>query len=734
MGWFFLFFFISGFCSILYEIVSLRLAMAQFGVTTALVSIVLSMFMAGLGLGSWGAGRAIRQYGSRIRLPALRLYAFSELLIGLFSLGVPAQLSRGRHLLEQASISSSSLYYLFSGAGIALTLIPLCVCMGATVPLAMLAINQTLEREARRSFSFLYLANVLGAVAGAIVPLFLIEIYGFRDTLKSGAMLNGLLFLLAMGLSFARSSPRFLTARPSQGVPLARVPAQRPPDNRPLLLLFLTGLTSVGAEVVWIRQFTPYLSTVVYAFASILGVYLAATFVGSRVYRYWSRTHECEGGLLWGALGFVCLLPVLTASPFFQIYAAPLRLVLGIGPFSAILGFVTPMLVDRWSGGDPDQAGKAYAVNVAGCIVGPLIAGFVLLPLMSERWVLFVFAVPWLMIGVAPRWSVGSEKAAKQTLQFKLSCALAALAVVGVFTIKDFEDEFVPSEVLRDNTATVIATGAGMNKRLLVNGIGITSLTPITKMMAHLPLAFLDHTPRSALVVCFGMGTTYRSLLSWGVDTTAVELVPSVPRLFPYFHSNGTELLKSPLSHVVVDDGRRYLERSAEQYDVITIDPPPPVEAAGTSLLYSTESYLIVRRRLAPGGILQQWLPSGDAVVKAAVARALTESFPYVRLFRALDGKGIHFLASNQPIESQTADELAKRMPIKAAQDLLEWGPEAAPEAQFAIVLNQELALDEMTSGAPAVPALQDNRPENEYYLLRRNLPEGWLSRLAVPH
>ena len=184
-------------------------------------------------------------------------------------------------------------------------------------------------------------------------------------------------------------------------------------------------------------------------------------------------------------------------------------------------------------------------------------------------------------------------------MQRKLSYALAALAVVGVLTIKGFEDLFVPSQVLRDNTATVIATGDGMTKRLLVNGIGITFLTPITKMMAHLPLAFLDHTPRSALVVCFGMGTTYRSLLSWDIQTTAVELVPSVPRLLPYYHRDGAELMKSPLSHVVIDDGRRYLERTSEQYDVITIDPPPPVEAAGTSLLYSKEFYSIIRRRLA---------------------------------------------------------------------------------------------------------------------------------------
>ena len=101
-----------------------------------------------------------------------------------------------------------------------------------------------------------------------------------------------------------------------------------------------------------------------------------------------------------------------------------------------------------------------------------------------------------------------------------------------------------PGEILRDNTATIVAIGEGRNKRLLVNGVGITGLTPITKFMAHLPLAFLDHPPKNALVVCFGMGTTYRSLLSWEIPVTAVELVPSVPRVFGYFHADGPELLR----------------------------------------------------------------------------------------------------------------------------------------------------------------------------------------------
>src|SRR5438270_933914 len=89
VGWFFLFFFISGFCGILYELVWLRLAMAQFGVTTALVSIVLSMFMAGLGAGSLGAGILLRRRASRISFPPMRLYALTELLIACSAIAVP---------------------------------------------------------------------------------------------------------------------------------------------------------------------------------------------------------------------------------------------------------------------------------------------------------------------------------------------------------------------------------------------------------------------------------------------------------------------------------------------------------------------------------------------------------------------------------------------------------------------------------------------------------------------
>ena len=72
-----------------------------------------------------------------------------------------------------------------------------------------------------------------------------------------------------------------------------------------------------------------------------------------------------------------------------------LRIFLGVFPFSAVIGFLTPMLVDRWSKGDPDRAGRAYAVNVVGCIIGPLLAGFILLPLFGEHLSMLLLVLPW---------------------------------------------------------------------------------------------------------------------------------------------------------------------------------------------------------------------------------------------------------------------------------------------------------------------------------------------------
>ena len=717
MAWYFTFFFISGLCGIVYELVWLRLAMAQFGVTTALTSIVLSMFMAGLGLGSWAAGSMVRAYGQRVRTHPLKLYGITELLIGCSALLVPLQLSYGHRLLErmteQTAVSSAA-YYLASGAWLALTLVPWCACMGATIPFVMFAIRTESGDESRRSFSFLYLANVVGAIAGAVVAPLLIELGGFHATLRVGACLNAAIAVGAFSLALAsrrtgHSAFRAATRKSAENFK---------GDRAPLLLLFLTGLTTMGMEVIWIRLFTPYVGPVVYAFATILAVYLFATFLGSRIYREWSRRGLRESELAWVALVPLGMLALVT-SDVRLVLDSSTRVFLGIAPFAGVMGFLTPMLVDRWSGGDPDRAGKAYGINVLGCIVGPLLSGFLLLPFLGERWSTLILTLPWMAMAIR------SAYAAKSRLVPRAAAYGAAIAALTIlFFTQDFATQYPQREVLRDSTATVIATGEGMRKRLVINGVDITAMVPIPKMMAHLSLASLAQPPRNALVICFGMGTTFRSAMSWGISSTAVDLVPSVPKLFTYYHRDGGKILASPRARVVIDDGRRFLERSPEEYDVIIIDPPPPVQAAGSSLLYSEDFYAVARKRLRPGGILQQFLPDGvndanDNQLKASVARALQNSFPYVRIFQWNGRQGWHFLASDQPIPVRSAAELAARMPAGAVEDMLEWGPAKTAEKQFDLLLSREMKPEQMIALSPQTPALQDDRPINEYYLLR---------------
>lgn len=723
MQWFFCFFLVSGFCSILYEVIWLRIAMAEFGVTTAMVSLVLSAFMVGLGLGSWASGIIVRKYVSRFRFPALRLYALMELLIGASALIVPQQLFWGRELLRtlrEISLSSSA-YYVPSGFWIAITLVPWCVCMGATFPFAMAAIRQLYPTEGERSFSYLYLANVLGAMAGAVLPLFLIELYGFHWTLHFSAVLNLLLAAGAFSLTWIGRQPVLASTQDAPPTPV-NSSEHKPAAGKILLwLLFGTGLTSMGVEVIWVRLYTPTLSTVVYAFAAILALYLVAMYVGSGFYRRTSPNQGLGSGLLWIFLGASVLIAFLTADP-----RAPLpgilRVMLGIMPFSFLVGYITPMIVDRYSHGDPDRAGTAYAINIGGCVLGPLVAGFVLLPLAGERLALCALALPWFVVGFSQRpKSTLSVRNALASPYVAFACLMTVGSVALAFSTKGFEEQYQPRQVRRDNTATVVATGSSrIGKRLLVNGVGITNLTPVTKMMAHLPLGFLPRPPQSGLVICFGMGTSHLSMLSWGIHSTAVELVPSVPGLVAFFHPDARRKIDSPLSRVVIDDGRFYLERSSEQFDVITIDPPPPVEAAGSSLLYSKEFYATAKRHLREGGILQQWLPQGDSTVVASVTRALTESFPYVRAFHSVEGWGIHFLASMTPIPNLSASQLAEKLPPDAARDLMEWGPASSPQQQFGIVLSQELSTSGLMQEAANALALQDDHPVNEYFILRR--------------
>lgn len=333
--------------------------MAEFGVTAAMTSIVLSVFMAGLGLGSWGAGILVRRLRKDVSASALRLYALAELLIGISALLVPHLLRWGHALLLKIHGKvawQSSTYYMIAGVWVALALIPWGTCMGATFPLLMGVIRQSSETESERSFSYLYIANVLGALLGTTASAyFMIELLGFRGTLRLASAFNGVLAASAFLLSF--------TAFPSP--PIRPLAAERKthgtlyglPESSILWMLFTTGLVTMGMEVVWIRQLTPYLGNVVYAFAGILAVYLISTCYASYDYRSWARFHQPrESAWAWEVSGLFALIPLAACDPLLPIRIGSFELagvrLTGIVPFCCLAGFLTPMLIDAWSLGE----------------------------------------------------------------------------------------------------------------------------------------------------------------------------------------------------------------------------------------------------------------------------------------------------------------------------------------------------------------------------------------------
>jgi len=401
----FAFFFLSGFSSLVYQLVWTRLAFASFGIIAPVLSIVLSVFMLGLTVGSWGGGRLIATLVKKTGVSAIFFYGLAELLIGCGAFVVPTLFSASQRLLVVTGQMNSFSYLLGSAVALAVSIFPWCVCMGATFPF-MMAFVQEREQSAS-SFSFLYVANVFGAMTGTILTaVVLVETLGFHHTLWVAAGGN---FLIALGsvVTGAAHSRKLISSleQAPEELNIAAV-AGRPADRLTQTILFSTGFISMAMEVVWSRGFVGVLKTQVYSFALILFTYLLATLAGSLIYRRDVRHQRVRSRstlIFWMAVS--ALLPTFINAPAVTVQhfqepaiepASATLLLASIFPLCALLGYLTPSLIDQYSAGQPRRAGSAYAVNVIGCILGPLFACYCLLPFISSRWALIFLGLPFI--------------------------------------------------------------------------------------------------------------------------------------------------------------------------------------------------------------------------------------------------------------------------------------------------------------------------------------------------
>jgi spermidine synthase len=721
-------FLLSGFCSLLYQTVWLRVAVARFGVNAPIIASVLSVFMLGLGLGNLLGSRYQAHLNTTRLLTGLRGYALLELVVSMGGLLVPAMMSYGASAILSVPMTNGA-YFVLCFLIILIVLVPFCAAMGATFPVALSFFGNSEESQNTSRFSQLYFANVSGAIYGAVVPAFVaLEWLGFQKTIYLAVAANWLIALLVWNAVPAiKPSKDFDTAFRSTGSFLYREPWV-------LAELFVLGMCSLALEVIWARTYVFFAGAVVYSFAFILAMYLAFTALGTNFYRRRLAGGNFDIAKLWIGLAPAALLVLASIHPALEI-APMLRIFIGVAPISFLLGVVTPSLIDKCTHSEPYKVSIAYTFNLAGCIVGPLVAGFLIIPSWGNRVASYLVAIAFLMTSLFHQFL---EKRKNPTKPVRLKFALfAALAVSGMIVVLDkpLESRFANAQVLYDHTATVIASGSGMEKGLIVEGAHMTSLSVMTKMFAHVPLAFLDHEPEQGAVICFGMGTTFRSMTMWKIRTTAVELVPSVPKFFPFFFPDAPEILERPNATILIDDGRRFLSRGTEKFDVIVADPPPPVESVSSGLLYSVEFYEIVKKRLKANGIFGTIILSSDSQNLFSMVMALKQSFRYVRLFEPYGEHNIYqVVASESPIPNRNAEELTRRMPEDSKKDLTEWidsTPRWFPDTvqgMYQQLLDTEIDIaDFLGKHEPwqRIP-LTDDKPVNEYFFLRRTILGGW--------
>ena len=348
-----------------------------------------------------------------------------------------------------------------------------------------------------------------------------------------------------------------------------------------------------------------------------------------------------------------------------------------------------------------------------------------------------------MVLGIVLAYRAPIRSALGRITTYGLGAATAAVLVIALATngilidpsvakIEALNGELFASH--EDEIASVQAGNVRGYPELWVTGTSMTLLTVDAKLMPILPL-MLRPDSKSALTVAFGMGSAFRSGVVAGLDTDAVELVPSVPTTFSYFYPDAARILADPKAHVIIADGRNHIELTDKRYDIIVTDPPPPIESSGVSVISSLEYYRAGQDRLTPAGIMMQWVPYGQTIDEfRAHIRTFADVFPNVLVLRGPGGWGFFMLGSDRPMafDDATVREVLARPGV--LEDIS--GAYDSPQTTvggWAGLIRSLIWIrgGQVESFAGPGPLITDDRPLPEYFLLRRTF--GEMSPLVSP-
>jgi spermidine synthase len=654
----------SGCAALIYEIVWFQLLQLVIGSSAVSLGLLLAAYMGGLCLGSAALPRLLAARRGAIWAP-MRVYALLELGIGAFGIvalfGVPLV---GRIYVAGATTGLAGV--VLRGVVAAVCLLPPTLLMGASLPAIARWVETTPTGVSR--LGLLYSANVAGAVVGCLAAgFYLLRVYDMAVATYIAAALNAAVALAAFALAArVRHQPR-QEAEP-------RPPVRRAPGT-PLvyLAIALSGLTALGAEVVWTRLLSLLLGATVYTFSIILAVFLMGLWAGSgagsllarRVAQPRLALAACQillaAAIAWTAFTVAYSLPYwpvdprLSTSPWLTFDFDLTRCLRAILPATLLWGASFPLALAAAAaaGEDPARlAGEVYAANTAGSMAGALAFSLLLIPAMgtggSQRLLIWLTAA-----GSLVAFAAAAPAARERRHVFTAIAGLAGVALLAwglSATVSDVPWQVIaygrrvapilrgldtvdllPAEPLfvgEGVSSSVAITRRGDQRFFYVSGKSEASSAPLDmrlqRMMGHLP-ALLHPAPRSVLVVGFGAGVTAGSFVPYPEVRRIVvceleHLIP--PASDEFFGKQNYNVLHDPRTEIVYDDARHYILTAPEKFDIITTDPIHPW-VKGTSTLYSKEYFELVKGHLNPGGVVAQWLPiyeSDEETVKTELA------------------------------------------------------------------------------------------------------------------
>ncbi|HET8935647.1 MAG TPA: fused MFS/spermidine synthase [Polyangiales bacterium] len=685
---------ISGAAGLASELLWIRALGRHFGTTTLSITTVVATFMAGLGLGYVVFGKRADQS----RYP-FRLYQRLELCIATSGLAVSLFLLRADTALDGLARVCAAAGPLSTACMLlvcALVMLLPTIAMGGTVPVLASALGR--EGRQARVLSRLYASNTLGAIAGALAPDFVV-------IPRWGMTAAG--WLAAAGnLSVALVMHRYVSVEvvpqplePSElETGVERISAQR---SAALALSACSGFCALGLEVLWSRTLQHWASALVTSFAVLLAMYLAALALGAFATERWAgraRQPLVAACILTGLTALCVILPLWAAPAWRDMARAwwprpeDMRRVglmheaidallhagfLELAP-CLLMGATFPFVATAWlaDGKTGARSGQLFVVNTLAGVLGSAVVGFWWLPELGEQWSYVALAL--LLASVAVLCALSSERVRVAALSSGACLAAAIALTVGLPAAQLFRAHFRSGgHVLAVNegaTTTAAAAarfiyGEAYYLELLTPGVSMSSTLSTARrymsVMGHAAMLTAPH-PERALLICYGVGNTAQALLTHSglKRLDVVDTSSEVLSLSSHFATarGSADPLRDPRTHVYVDDGRHHLITQDARYDVITAEPPPPNHAAVANL-YSREFYHLARERLAPAGVITQWLPVfqlSDDDVRSMIAAFVAE-LPHAALLYGSEQQLV-LIGSMAPLRMRTvADEALTR-------------------------------------------------------------------------